>query len=103
MKSVHRKCNTSFPIMSTPNKPVDRFIQDINNANLDLLLSAFGPNAELIDDGKTFKGGEAIKAFCTEALISRKAHLKVLADEDQVGNKKYLHVKMDGDFGDFGI
>lgn len=77
--------------------PVERYIDGINSANLDLSLSAFSPDAEITDDGKSFKG-DGIKMFVEHGIIGHKANAKVLTQELLPDGSTYLHILMDGDF-----
>jgi len=83
--------------------PVERYIVGVNTGNLELILSAFGPDAEIFDDGKSHKD-DGIRLFIDHALIGHKASVKVLAQEILPDGRTYLHTMNDGDFAaDFGI
>lgn len=92
--------------MTTPtstNDPVEKFINGINSADLQLALSAFSSDAEIVDDGKTFIG-DGIKMFLGHGIIGHKANLKVLAREILPDGRAYLEGMLDGDFAEeFGI
>jgi hypothetical protein len=89
--------------MAPAHTPIDRFLQGINTANLELMLSAFASDAEVIDDGKSFKG-DAIQALCEHGIIGHHAQVKVLEEGLLDDGRAYAHIIMDGDFvKDFGI
>ena len=89
--------------MAPAHAPIDRFLQGINTAKLDLMLSAFAPNAEVVDDGQSFKG-DAIRALCEHGIIGHSARVKVLEQKMMKDSRAYAHVNMEGDFGkEFGI
>lgn len=82
---------------------LDKFLHGINNGNLELMLSAFASDAELVDDGKSFTG-EGIKAFCGPGLIGHHGRVEILERELRKDGKVFQHIMMDGDFGEgFGI
>ncbi|ETI29272.1 hypothetical protein G647_01725 [Cladophialophora carrionii CBS 160.54] len=89
--------------MAPAHTPIDRFLQGINTANLELMLSAFASNAEVIDNGKSFRG-DAIRDLCEHEIIGHHAEVSVLEQEHPGDGRAYAHVTIDGDFGkDFGI
>ncbi|OAL19361.1 hypothetical protein AYO22_09905 [Fonsecaea multimorphosa] len=63
--------------MASPHAPVDRFLKGINTADLELMLSAFASDAEVIDDGKSFTG-DAITAL-PEGLDAKSASVMGIA------------------------
>ncbi|OAP55131.1 hypothetical protein AYL99_10831 [Fonsecaea erecta] len=89
--------------MASPHSPVDRFLQGINTANLELMLSAFAPDAEVIDDGKSFTG-DSITMLCEHGIIGHQARVNILERAVQNDDKTRTHIMMEGDFGkEFGI
>ncbi|OCT54464.1 Zn-dependent oxidoreductase, NADPH:quinone reductase [Cladophialophora carrionii] len=89
--------------MAPAHTPIDRFLQGINTANLELMLSAFASNAEVIDNGKSFRG-DAIRDLCERGIIGHHTEVNVLEQEHPGDGRAYVHVTIDGDFGkDFGI
>ncbi|KEF51005.1 uncharacterized protein A1O9_12931 [Exophiala aquamarina CBS 119918] len=87
----------------TTQGPVERYIVGVNTANVELALSAFGSDAEITDDGKSYRG-DGIRLFVEHGVIGHKASVKVLAQEILPDGRTYLHVLMDGDFAaEFGI
>lgn len=67
------------------------------------MLSAFASDAEIVDDGKNFKG-DAIRMFCEHGIIGHHGRVQVLGQELQADGKSFTHIKMDGDFAkEFGI
>jgi hypothetical protein len=83
--------------------PIDRLLQNVNEASLDLMLSAFASSAEIVDDGKSL-AGDAIRAFCEHGMIGHRASVKVLEQQVQNDGRSYIHIIMDGDCGkEFGI
>lgn len=85
------------------NDPVERFVNGINSADLQLALGAFSSTAELIDDGKTFRD-DGIKLFLEHGIIGHKGSIKILTREILPDDRVYLHVMMDGDFAEeYGI
>ncbi|KIW94580.1 uncharacterized protein Z519_04556 [Cladophialophora bantiana CBS 173.52] len=89
--------------MASPHAPVNRFLEGINTANLEVMLSAFASDAEVIDDGKSFTG-DAITALCEHGIIGHQGRVKVLDQAIQDDGKTHTHIMMDGDFGkEFGI
>ncbi|KAK5376121.1 hypothetical protein LTR20_000533 [Exophiala xenobiotica] len=83
--------------------PLDRFLHGINNANLELMLSAFASDAEIVDDGKSFRG-EGIQALCGSGIIGHHGRVEILERELRTDGKVFQHVKMDGDISEgFGI
>ncbi|KAH0842589.1 putative zinc-type alcohol dehydrogenase-like protein YogA [Fonsecaea pedrosoi] len=89
--------------MASPRNPIDRFLEGINTADLELMLNAFAPDAEVVDDGKSFTG-DAIIALCEHGIIGRQARVKVLDQTVRNDGRTQTHIMMDGDFGkEFGI
>lgn len=89
--------------MGANHAPVNRFLEGINTASLELILDAFASDAEVVDDGKSFTGN-AIRALCEHGIIGHKGRVKVLDQEAQHDGRSYTHIIMDGDFGkEFGI
>ncbi|OQV01144.1 Alcohol dehydrogenase GroES-like domain-containing protein [Cladophialophora immunda] len=89
--------------MASPYTPVNRFLEGINTTNLELMLSAFASDAEVIDDGKSFTG-DAITALCEHGIIGHQGRVKVLEQAVQNDGRTRTHIMMDGDFGkEFGI
>jgi hypothetical protein len=90
--------------MASIHHPVDTFLQGINAASLELALSAFTSPAEIFDDGKSFKGEDAIRAFVEHGIIGHKAKVKLLEQEVLKDGQSFAHIVMDGDFSkEFGI
>ncbi|KIX06671.1 uncharacterized protein Z518_04647 [Rhinocladiella mackenziei CBS 650.93] len=89
--------------MASSQTAVNRFIQGINTAKAELMLSSFATDAEIIDDGKSFKG-DAIRLLCEHGIIGHHARVQILEQEVQSDGRTYLHIVMDGDFAkEFGI
>ncbi len=88
----------------TPNHgPINRFLEGINTANLELMLNAFAVDAEVIDDGKSFKK-DGIRALCEQGIIGHQGRVEVLEQEVQSDGRSYTHIMMNGDFAkEFGI
>lgn len=89
--------------MTSSQSPIDRLIQGINTAKLELMLSSFASDAEIVDDGKSFTG-DAIKLLCENGLLGHHARVQVLGQELQADGRTFTHIMMGGDFGkEFGI
>ncbi|KIW20726.1 hypothetical protein PV08_01303 [Exophiala spinifera] len=89
--------------MASPQTPLDQFLNGINAADLTQMLGAFTTDAEIFDDGKSFKG-EAMKALCEQGIIGHRTRVEMLEREGHQDGKIFQHIKMDGDFvEDFNI
>lgn len=83
--------------MASPQTPLDQFLNGINAADLKQMLGVFASDAEIFDDGKSFKG-EAIKALCEHGIIGHRSRVELLEREVRNDGKIFQHIMMDGDF-----
>jgi hypothetical protein len=89
--------------MASKNTPVDKFIQAINGADVEGTLSVFAADAEIFDDGKSFKGA-AIEMLCEVGIIGHHGKIRILEQGVHPDGRLFYHVMMDGDFVEgFGI
>ncbi|KAJ9633851.1 hypothetical protein H2204_006637 [Knufia peltigerae] len=83
--------------MASRERPLDQFLNGINAANLEQMLGAFASDAEICDDGKSFKD-EAIKALCEHGIVGYRSRVEILEREVRDDGKVFQHIMMDGDY-----
>ncbi|KIN08844.1 hypothetical protein OIDMADRAFT_48686 [Oidiodendron maius Zn] len=82
---------------------IDAHLNAINARNNDAIMSTFGQNAVVIDEGKQYPGLKEIREWSAKALVAHNASIDVQRSM-QDGSSIVVHVIMDGNFkSDYGI